>query len=174
MVFIDYRKTSRRGSDMTQATNPLDTQVAGNHYKNMKIQPFEFSMANNFNAGQHSILKYVSRYKNKNHFEDLKKAHHFLEMLMSHEYPKDFSLWKIQPFMPEGKSIIAKDDLHPKIRRIANLMQNLYGMEHEDFSDKAMDRFIKELQEGIDEIKLPAPEEKLEDPEGYYQIKEQP
>lgn len=79
---------------MSKATNPLDTQVGGDHYKTMKIQPFEFSMANNFNAGQHSIVKYVSRYKNKNQFEDLKKAHHFLELMMSHEYPEAFQAWK--------------------------------------------------------------------------------
>lgn len=79
--------------------NPLDTQVGGGHYKDMKIQPFEFSMANNFNAGQHSIVKYVSRYQKKNKFEDLKKAHHFLELLMSHEYPEEFKTWK-QSLLP--------------------------------------------------------------------------
>ena len=30
--------------------NPKDTQVGGNHYTSMKIQPMEFSMANNLNA----------------------------------------------------------------------------------------------------------------------------
>lgn len=64
----------------------IDQQVGGNHYKGMKIQPFTFAMANNFNAGQFGVLKYISRYKNKNGIEDLRKAKHFLELLAEEEY----------------------------------------------------------------------------------------
>lgn len=65
----------------------IDQQVGGNHYKHMKIQPFEYAMANNLNAGQFGVLKYISRYKNKNGIEDLRKARHFLELLAEAEYP---------------------------------------------------------------------------------------
>lgn len=40
----------------------LSRQVGGNHYKDMKIQPFEFSMRNHWDSCAHSVLKYVSRY----------------------------------------------------------------------------------------------------------------
>ena len=52
----------------------LDTQVGGEHYKTMKIQPVEFSLVNNLNAAQHSILKYLVRNKAD---DDLDKAQHF-------------------------------------------------------------------------------------------------
>lgn len=65
----------------------LDVQVGGSHYKGMKIQPFEYAMGNNFNAGQFGVLKYISRYKNKGGREDLRKAKHFLELLFESEYP---------------------------------------------------------------------------------------
>ena len=66
--------------------NPLNIQTGGNHYKDMKIQPIVYSMENNLNACQHSVVKYISRYKSKNGLEDLKKARHFIDLLMKIEY----------------------------------------------------------------------------------------
>ena len=61
--------------------NPKDTQVGGNHYTKMKIQPMEFSMANNLNAMQHTIIKYVARVDLKgNGDEDIDKAIHTLQL----------------------------------------------------------------------------------------------
>lgn len=63
----------------------LDTQVAGDHYKNLKIQPMEYSMANGLNACQHTIIKYVTRYKDKGGIQDLEKAKHCIDMLIEFE-----------------------------------------------------------------------------------------
>jgi hypothetical protein len=63
----------------------LQTQVAGNHYSKMKIQPMEFSMANKLDACQHTVIKYVCRYRDKNGIEDLKKAKHVIDMLIEFE-----------------------------------------------------------------------------------------
>lgn len=60
-------------------------QVGGNHYSKMKIQPMKYSMENGLNACQHTIIKYVSRYKDKNGLEDLKKAKHCIDMLIEFE-----------------------------------------------------------------------------------------
>ncbi len=61
--------------------NPKDTQVGGNHYTKMKIQPMEFSMANNLNPMQHTIIKYVTRVDLKgNGDEDIEKAIHTLQL----------------------------------------------------------------------------------------------
>lgn len=65
----------------------LDKQIGGDHYKKMKIQPFEFSMANGLNPIQHTILKYVTRYKEKKGLEDLLKARHCIDLLIQFEYP---------------------------------------------------------------------------------------
>jgi hypothetical protein len=63
-----------------------NNEVGGNHYRQLKIQPFKYAMANNFNAGQTLALRYISRYKFKNGIEDLKKAIHCLELLIEEEY----------------------------------------------------------------------------------------
>lgn len=68
--------------------NALSTQIGGNHYKDMKIQPMEYSMANNLNACQHTVIKYVSRYKAKNGKADLLKARHTIDLLIELEYPE--------------------------------------------------------------------------------------
>ena len=48
--------------------NPLDTQIGGNHYKNLKMQPIEYIMANNLNYCQGNAIKYLTRYKDLNLF----------------------------------------------------------------------------------------------------------
>ena len=68
---------------------PLDTQIGGNHYKNLKIQPIEYIMANNLNYCQGNAIKYLTRYKDKNGLEDLKKAKHYIDILIQLEYPNE-------------------------------------------------------------------------------------
>lgn len=67
---------------MSQCTkaDALKTQVAGNHYSKLKIQPMEFAMANSWDAGAFSILKYVTRHHDKNGLQDLQKARHFVDL----------------------------------------------------------------------------------------------
>lgn len=68
--------------------NARNEQVDGSHYTDMKIQPMEFSMANGLNAGQHTVVKYVSRYPAKGGLQDLLKARHVIELLIAIEYPE--------------------------------------------------------------------------------------
>jgi len=63
-----------------------ETQVGGNHYKDMAIQPIEFTMKNNLNFCQGNVIKYICRYKNKNGIEDLKKVKHYVDLLIEIEY----------------------------------------------------------------------------------------
>ena len=63
----------------------LDNQVGGSHYKNLKIQPIEYIYANNMPFIEASILKYISRWRNKNGIQDLMKAKHFIELLIELE-----------------------------------------------------------------------------------------
>ena len=67
---------------MNQCTKPdaLQTQVGGDHYSKTKIQPIEFVMANRWDACAFSILKYVSRHRDKNGLQDLQKARHFVDL----------------------------------------------------------------------------------------------
>lgn len=65
--------------------NALDTQVGGDHYKSMPIQPMEYSMANKLDACQHTIIKYVTRFRQKGGIQDLEKARHVIDMLIEFE-----------------------------------------------------------------------------------------
>ena len=61
------------------------TQIGGDHYKNMAIQPIEYIQANNLGFLEGNIVKYVSRWKSKGGVEDLKKARHYINLLIEHE-----------------------------------------------------------------------------------------
>lgn len=53
---------------------PHRSQVGGDHYAKMAIDPFTFTLANGWDAAAHSILKYVHRHEAKGGAEDLRKA----------------------------------------------------------------------------------------------------
>lgn len=74
---------------MSQTSNPLDVQVGGGHYKALPIQPVEYNMKNSLNYCQGSVVKYITRYKEKGGIEDLKKAKHFIDLLIELEYGND-------------------------------------------------------------------------------------
>ncbi len=63
----------------------LDIQIGGGHYKEMPIQPMEFSMANKLDACQHTVIKYVTRFREKGGIQDLEKARHVIDMLIEFE-----------------------------------------------------------------------------------------
>ena len=62
----------------------LDTQVGGDHYKNMAIGVAEFAEVNGLSYLQGSVVKYTCRDKNDK-IEDWRKAIHCLEMLIELE-----------------------------------------------------------------------------------------
>lgn len=63
----------------------LNTQIGGDHYKKLKIQPMEYSMANNLDACQHTAIKYITRFRDKGGIADLEKAKHVIDMLIEFE-----------------------------------------------------------------------------------------
>lgn len=63
----------------------LDMQVAGNHYKQLPIQPVEYIHANKIGYFEGNVIKYVSRWKDKNGLADLEKAKHYIELLIELE-----------------------------------------------------------------------------------------
>lgn len=65
-----------------------ETQVGGNHYREMKIQPMRYSMENGLDACQHTIIKYVSRFRQKGGIQDLEKAKHVIDLLIEFEKEK--------------------------------------------------------------------------------------
>ena len=63
----------------------LDTQEGGGHYKTLAIQPVEYIHANGIGYFEGCVIKYVTRWKAKNGMEDLRKARHFIDLLLELE-----------------------------------------------------------------------------------------
>jgi hypothetical protein len=63
----------------------LDVQTGGSHYKDLKIQPVEYIHANGLGFCEGSVIKYITRWRAKNGIEDLKKARHFIDLLIELE-----------------------------------------------------------------------------------------
>jgi len=59
-----------------------DKQVGGNHYVQLKLQPWEIIERNELDFWEGNALKYLLRYKHKNGVEDLEKAIHYIEYLI--------------------------------------------------------------------------------------------
>lgn len=70
--------------ELPKGVSPLDVQIGGDHYKKAGIQPIEYILANNLGFVEGNVVKYVSRWKDKGGVEDLKKARHYLDMLIEH------------------------------------------------------------------------------------------
>lgn len=64
------------------------TQVGGSHYTKLKIQPMQYSMANGLDALQHTVIKYVTRFRDKAGIVDLEKARQTLDLLIAFEKDK--------------------------------------------------------------------------------------
>lgn len=63
----------------------LNRQEGGNHYEDLAIQPVEYIHRNGIGYCEGSVIKYVTRWRNKNGVEDLRKARHFLDLLIEME-----------------------------------------------------------------------------------------
>lgn len=63
----------------------LNTQEGGRHYKDLAIQPVEYIHANGIGYFEGNVIKYVSRWRSKGGIEDLRKARHYIELLIELE-----------------------------------------------------------------------------------------
>ena len=74
----DFLTTTMR-SNVSIDKNPDTEQIGGRNYKKLAIQPWDYVIANDLDYFQGSIIKYVTRWKDKGWTEDLHKAKHFLD-----------------------------------------------------------------------------------------------
>jgi hypothetical protein len=70
---------------LDKSESPLTTQVAGSHYKDLKIQPIEYIHANNLGYAEGNVIKYVTRWRKKDGRKDLEKARHYIDLLLELE-----------------------------------------------------------------------------------------
>jgi hypothetical protein len=71
------RKEDARKKEEEKIFNPP-------HYK-IGVQPLDYIIANELDFLEGNIIKYVTRYKNKNGVEDLIKAKKYLDLLIERE-----------------------------------------------------------------------------------------
>jgi len=76
---IDYLEKLKKSKS-------LNDQVGGNHYKKFLIQPFIFHRANGLKQAEANVIDYILRAPEKNGKEDLKKAIHYIEMIIDTDY----------------------------------------------------------------------------------------
>jgi hypothetical protein len=67
----------------------LETQVAGSHYKDKAIQPVQYIHANRIGFFEGNVIKYVTRWRDKGGIADLRKAQHYIELLIELERRED-------------------------------------------------------------------------------------
>ena len=77
---------SRLGGPVSSSVSrPMDAnevQVAGSHYKHKTIQPWDYIAANALGYFEGNVIKYVSRWRDKDGVDDLRKARHYLDKLI--------------------------------------------------------------------------------------------
>ena len=55
-------------------------EIGGTHYEALKVQPIDLIMKCNLTFTQGNMVKYISRYKNKNGAEDIRKCIHYAQL----------------------------------------------------------------------------------------------
>ena len=64
-------------------------QIGGSHYKDLAIQPSQFINKNKLLFAEGNAIKYICRHAHKGGKEDLKKAIHYIEMIIERDYGEE-------------------------------------------------------------------------------------
>ena len=86
-----YERLKKKGVINDKVTlgelHAYDKQIGGSHYQSFKIQPSKFVIENELLYPEGCVIKYILRHRLKGKKEDLKKAIHFIEMIIERDYP---------------------------------------------------------------------------------------
>ena len=74
--------------------NPYKKQIGGSHYSRFNIQPSKFINDNKLLFAEGNAIKYICRHTHKGGKEDLKKAIHYIEMIIERDYSEENPLDK--------------------------------------------------------------------------------
>jgi hypothetical protein len=69
--------------------DPLNSDDSPDYYKRFAIQPVVFCHANKLPGIESQLIGYDCRHGKKNGAADIKKAIHFLQILLKLEYPEE-------------------------------------------------------------------------------------
>lgn len=87
--FFKKAKESAKRADLCRegqedCGDSLSRQVGGNHYKVASIQPWDVMAAYGLDPWSANVLKYLLRFPYKAGRQDLEKAQHYIEYLITH------------------------------------------------------------------------------------------
>lgn len=63
-----------------------NAQVGGDHYTRRSSEPIDYIMDNELPFAEGNIVKYVTRHKQKNGSQDIRKALHYCLFILKNEY----------------------------------------------------------------------------------------
>ena len=98
---------------------PLKAQVGGTHYVSKAYQPIEFIAKLKLSFIQGSIVKYITRYQDKNGLQDLQKALHYIEFavplgetkVVPHYLVREFTTYVKQNEISQLEGLIIREAL---------------------------------------------------------------
>mgnify|MGYP000956821160 CR=1 FL=1 len=83
-AYAPLRKSGPRYKEFEREV-ATERQVGGDHY-DLPIQPVKYIHANGLGFIEGNIVKYITRHRQKNGAEDIKKIIHYCELLLALEY----------------------------------------------------------------------------------------
>ncbi len=91
----------------------LKKQEGGRHYKGLAIQPVEYIQKNGIGFMEGNAIKYLTRWRDKGGITDLKKAQHYVEMLIEFEEEKlpPSKAWRIRRSGPKKGVGVSRDQI---------------------------------------------------------------
>jgi len=123
----------------------LEEQIGGKHYKGMLLQPMEFSVKNGWDAAAHTALKYLSRFKKKNGYQDLEKAQHCLK-LRAELMP--FDNWqRRRSTLPISMAHYVEKNKYDGLHAVALFKLELYVLNNHELAYRDVMRAVEELIE---------------------------
>jgi hypothetical protein len=81
-----YGATRAQIGEQLDKDRALDSQVGGDHYRRLKIQPVEYIIANGIGFLAGNIIKYASRHAYKGGADDIRKIKHYCDLILEFEY----------------------------------------------------------------------------------------
>ncbi len=72
-----------------EKASALEKQIGGGHYRIHNIQPIEYIHANDLSFIEGCVVKYITRWREKNGIQDLEKVKHYVDLLIELEGRKE-------------------------------------------------------------------------------------
>jgi hypothetical protein len=79
-----FKKLQQLTGYQDEVPSVKSTQVGGDHYQKGALQPWDIFLAWGLDPWAANVVKYILRFPHKGGMEDLRKAKHYIEFLISH------------------------------------------------------------------------------------------